>query len=235
MMGVGAAQNAAGSGGMGTVSARIAEIQSRIEALTGPRVGTAPVIGGVGTGSAAASTTFDQELSSAVATASRTATPTTTSTSATSGSRATASTGADPGTAAAELAAKLPSHGRAWAPAITEAALKVGIEPALLAALVQHESNFDPDAVSHAGALGLAQLMPATAAGLGVNPKDPHQNLAGGARFLKEQLDRFGAVDLALAAYNAGPTRVARAGGVPRIAETTAYVSRVTATWEKLR
>ena len=81
--------------------------------------------------------------------------------------------------------------------------------------------------MSSAGAIGLAQLMPATAAGLGVDPHDPLQNLEGGARYLRQQLDRFGSFELGLAAYNAGPTRVAQAGGVPAIAETQAYVQVV--------
>jgi soluble lytic murein transglycosylase-like protein len=88
---------------------------------------------------------------------------------------------------------------------------------------------------SHAGAIGLAQLMPGTAAGLGVDPTDPLQNLQGGARYLREQLDRFGTPELALAAYNAGPNRVAQAGGIPRITETQTYVRRVLDTWEQLR
>ncbi len=134
-----------------------------------------------------------------------------------------------------DWASRLPEAGQRWAPAITKAAHDAGIEPQLLAALVQAESNFQPDARSHAGAIGLAQLMPGTAAGLGVDAHDPEDNLAGGARYLRAQLDRFGAVELALAAYNAGPNRVAQAGGVPRIAETQAYVSRVHDNYRALR
>jgi soluble lytic murein transglycosylase-like protein len=132
-------------------------------------------------------------------------------------------------------ATKLPAAGRAWAGAIEQAATAAGVDPALLAALVQHESGFNPAARSHAGAIGLAQLMPGTARGLGVDPHDPIDNLRGGATYLRQQLDRFGRTDLALAAYNAGPNRVAQAGGVPRIAETRAYVDRVMTTWERLR
>lgn len=246
MMGVGGAQGFAAGGGMGDVTARIAAIQSRIAGLTGPVVGQVPVIDAP-TGNpagAAAPPAFD--LASATEVRSPlTAAPV--SSSATAASRASGAAtaaepsfaasvnSAEPSSAAASLAAKLPPHGRQWAGAITDAALRVGLDPTLLAALVQHESNFKQSAVSHAGAIGLAQLMPGTARGLGVDPHDPLQNLAGGARFLREQLDRFGSVDLALAAYNAGPNRVAQAGGVPRIAETTRYVSLVTATWEKLR
>ncbi len=137
--------------------------------------------------------------------------------------------------ASGEWAQRLPEAGQRWAAAIERAANDAGVDPALLAALVQHESGFRPDAVSHAGAIGLAQLMPGTAAGLGVNPRDPEENLAGGARYLREQLDRFGDVRLALAAYNAGPGRVSRAGGIPRITETQNYVERVTSTYDRLR
>jgi soluble lytic murein transglycosylase-like protein len=103
-----------------------------------------------------------------------------------------------------------------------------GISPALLEALVWQESRWRPGARSPVGAIGLAQLMPGTARDLQVNPHDPHANLAGGARYLRQQLDRFGGdVELALAAYNAGPGRVQRARGVPAIRETQAYVRAV--------
>jgi soluble lytic murein transglycosylase-like protein len=121
----------------------------------------------------------------------------------------------------------LPAGGRPYAAAIEAVAARHGLDGRLLASLVWTESNFRPDAVSHAGALGLAQLMPGTARGLGVDPRDPLQNLDGGARYLRTQLDRFGRVDLALAAYNAGPGRVQQAGGVPNIVETQLYVVRV--------
>jgi soluble lytic murein transglycosylase-like protein len=121
----------------------------------------------------------------------------------------------------------LPAGGRPYAAAIEAVAARHGLDGRLLAALVWTESNFRPDAVSHAGALGLAQLMPGTARGLGVDPRDPMQNLEGGARYLRTQLDTFGRVDLALAAYNAGPGRVRQAGGVPNIVETQLYVVRV--------
>src|SRR5215210_3761058 len=102
------------------------------------------------------------------------------------------------------------------------AARKHGIDPALLAGLVRQESNFDPTAGSPAGARGLTQLMPATAAGLGVTDvTDPAQALEGGAKYLAQQLEQFGGdVTLALAAYNAGPGAVQRYGGVPPYAET---------------
>jgi soluble lytic murein transglycosylase-like protein len=114
---------------------------------------------------------------------------------------------------------------------ITAAAKKHGIDPALLAGLVKQESGFNPNAGSPAGARGLAQLMPATAAGLGVTDVlDPIQNLDGGAKYLRQQLDAFGGdVTRALAAYNAGPGAVQRYGGVPPYAETQNYVRIVQA------
>lgn len=149
---------------------------------------------------------------------------------------ATAPTGAPPtGGFAGDWAQRLPAAGRAWAPSIERAALRAGVEPALLASLVWAESGFQPGARSHAGAIGLAQLMPGTAAGLGVDPHDPQQNLDGGARFLAAQLRRFGRPELALAAYNAGPARVESAGGIPAIAETQAYVPRVMGYYHQLR
>jgi soluble lytic murein transglycosylase-like protein len=132
--------------------------------------------------------------------------------------------GAAPGTSA------LPP-GVPYGAEITAAARKHGIDPALLAGLVRQESNFNPTAGSPAGARGLTQLMPGTAAGLGVTDvTNPVQALDGGARYLKQQLDAFGGdVTLALAAYNAGPGAVQRYGGVPPYAETQGYVQKVQA------
>jgi soluble lytic murein transglycosylase-like protein len=121
--------------------------------------------------------------------------------------------------------------GTPYAAEITQAATANGIDPALLAGLVKQESGFNPGAGSGAGARGLTQLMPGTASGLGVtNILDPVQNLNGGAKYLKQQLDAFGGdVTKALAAYNAGPGAVQRFGGVPPYAETQNYVRIVQA------
>lgn len=122
-------------------------------------------------------------------------------------------------------------QGVPFAAEINAAAAKHGVDPALLAGLVKQESGFDPQARSSAGATGLTQLMPATARGLGVSDAtDPAQALDGGAKYLREQLDRFGGDErLALAAYNAGPGAVQRFGGVPPYSETQRYVERVLA------
>jgi soluble lytic murein transglycosylase-like protein len=114
---------------------------------------------------------------------------------------------------------------------INAAAQKYGIDPALLKALIRQESNFNPSARSPAGASGLTQLMPGTAAALGVsNPLDPRQAIEGGAKYLSQQLKAFdGDVRKALAAYNAGPGAVQRYGGVPPYAETQNYVKKVQA------
>ncbi|MEX0338797.1 MAG: lytic transglycosylase domain-containing protein [Arenibacterium sp.] len=104
------------------------------------------------------------------------------------------------------------------------AARKHNVPEDLFARLVQQESGWNPTAVSHKGALGLAQLMPGTARYLGVNPHDPKQNLEGGARYLAEQYREFGSWRLALAAYNAGPEAVRKHGGVPPYRETKNYV-----------
>ena len=112
--------------------------------------------------------------------------------------------------------------------AVQELAARFDLSPALIEALVWQESRWRENAVSPVGARGLAQLMPGTARELGVNPDDPLANLEGGARYLRQQLDRFdGDVEKALAAYNAGPGRVEKAGGIPRIRETQTYVAAV--------
>ncbi|MEP3145521.1 lytic transglycosylase domain-containing protein [Qipengyuania citrea] len=117
-------------------------------------------------------------------------------------------------------------------PLITSIACEHGLPAGLFDALIAQESRYQVNALSPVGAMGLAQLMPGTARYLGVgNPWDVVQNLRGGARYLREQLDEFGRVDLALAAYNAGPGRVRTRRQVPRIRETVNYVSTITAAW----
>lgn len=97
----------------------------------------------------------------------------------------------------------------------------------LFRALVEAESSFNPTAVSPKGAYGLGQLMPDTARALGVDPRDPSQNLDGAARYLLAQLATFKDIDLALAAYNAGPHRVVEYSGVPPFVETRDYIARI--------
>lgn len=114
-----------------------------------------------------------------------------------------------------------------WIDVAHAAAAPHAIPPALFEALVRAESGFNPKAVSPKGAIGLTQLMPRTAKELGVDPTDPMENLDGGARYLRQQFERFGSWPLALAAYNAGPTRVAKLGRIPNIPETKTFVARV--------
>jgi soluble lytic murein transglycosylase-like protein len=103
----------------------------------------------------------------------------------------------------------LPEAAQQWLPDIEQIAREVGIDPRLLIAVVSQESDFQQGALGDDGEIGLAQLMPGTAHDMGVNPYDPIDNLRGGARYLHEQLERFGSVKLALAAYNGGPGNVA--------------------------
>ncbi|MCY1166180.1 Membrane-bound lytic murein transglycosylase F [compost metagenome] len=112
-------------------------------------------------------------------------------------------------------------------------ACEYGIPTGLFDAMIIRESGYQPSIYSPKNAFGLTQLMADTAEGLGVNRYDIEQNLRGGAKYLRQQLDRFGQVHLALAAYNAGPGRV-RNGVLPRIAETQAYVDNVLLNWQRL-
>ncbi len=117
---------------------------------------------------------------------------------------------------------------RDYLPMIEEAAEANGLDPALVYAVVQTESAFQPGAVSHKGAKGLMQLMDGTAEELGVQQSfDPRENLQGGCAYLRRQLDQFESLEHALAAYNAGPNAVKQYGGIPPFGETVQYVSRV--------
>ncbi len=116
---------------------------------------------------------------------------------------------------------------------IVEKSGKHEIDPLLISAIMAVESDFNPEAVSDKGAIGLMQLMPETAGELGVNPHNMSQNVEGGTRYIKQMLEKFsGDLKLALAAYNAGPNAVIRHGGIPPYTETQNYVLKVLKNYE---
>ena len=123
---------------------------------------------------------------------------------------------------------------RRFRPAFELAAQDTGLPLALLVSVAQVESSLRAQARSDAGARGLLQVMPATARELALDPNEPSSNVLTGARYLRLMLNRFRSTDLALAAYNAGPTAVAKAGGAPS-AETLTYVANVTRHWRRLQ
>lgn len=129
------------------------------------------------------------------------------------------------------LSCPVQSHYR---PAFARAARDTGLPLALLVAMGHVESNLRADARSSADARGLLQVLPSTAAELRLDADHPASNVLAGARYLRQLLDRFHSTDLALAAYNAGPTAVAEAGGPPT-SETAEYVENVTTLWRELR
>ena len=139
--------------------------------------------------------------------------------------------------ASSSLAGASEGAGSSYAGVIEEAAAQNGLEPAVLHGLIEQESGFDPNATSSAGALGLTQLMPGTAASLGVSePLNPSQSIDGGARYLGRLVRQFGGnISDALAAYNAGPGAVEQYGGIPPYAETRQYVTKVLANAEAYR
>ena len=112
---------------------------------------------------------------------------------------------------------------------IAKASAKYNVDPKLIRSVIRHESSFDPTSVSSAGAIGLMQLMPGTARGLGINdPFDPKENIDGGTKYLRQLLDTFDNNEaLAVAAYNAGPANVKKYGGIPPFPETQNYVHQV--------
>ncbi|MGQ9519432.1 MAG: lytic transglycosylase domain-containing protein [Candidatus Fervidibacter sp.] len=120
------------------------------------------------------------------------------------------------------------------ATSILKSSIRNGVDPRLVVAVIACESSFKPEAIGKKGEIGLGQLKPETAEGLGVNPYDPVQNIDGCVRYLKQQLDRFGSVELALAAYNAGPNAVAKAGGIPQNGITPRYVQKVLDLYRRL-
>jgi soluble lytic murein transglycosylase-like protein len=140
-----------------------------------------------------------------------------------------------------DWAGRLPASGQPYSALIASAAATQGVDGRLLAALTWSESAFRPNAVSRAGAAGMTQLMPGTARGLGLRVDgsvdqrfDPEINLNAGARYLRQQIVRFGSVQLGLAAYNAGPGNVVRYGGIPPFSETQFYVYIVLRRYEQI-
>ena len=193
-----------------SVDATVARV-TQLEAMLGLSPAGAPL--STSSASSPASTGATGSSGFAAQLASVTGTP---AASATTDTTATAGTTGGPG-------ASTP-----YAAEIDAAAAKYNVDPALLRGLIRQESNFNANATSPAGARGLTQLMPGTAAALGVDPSVPAQAIEGGAKYLRQQLDRFGNDPAkALAAYNAGPGAVQRYGGVPPYAETQNYVRKV--------
>jgi soluble lytic murein transglycosylase len=123
-----------------------------------------------------------------------------------------------------------------WNDLAHQEARRKQLDPRLVKAVIQVESADNPSAVSRKGAIGLMQLMPGTARAMGVqDPFEPQDNIKGGVKYLSQMLDRFrGRLDLALAAYNAGPAAVERYGGIPPYAETRNYVNRVLDAYQRL-
>ena len=205
---------------IGEALGRIDEISSRVSLLTGRTMGAAPVDASAVTATGTSTTTTGPSPNFSEALKAASGSGTTTAAAATSTSSDISNDG---------IPATLQ-------PLIEAAAKRNNLDPALVAAVAKAESGFRVDAGSGAGARGLMQLMPSTASGLGVTDiLDPAQNLDAGSRYLKQQVDRFGDLRLALAAYNAGPGAVTRYGGVPPYTETQNYVTRVLGLYDQYR
>lgn len=134
------------------------------------------------------------------------------------------------------LAPQTEMHRRAYFGIMARIACEHGLPTNLLDAVITQESGYNSWAISSAGAMGMMQVMPGTARVLGLSqPFDPIANMRAGARYLRQQIDRFGRIDLALAAYNAGPERRSlKAGYIPAIPETRHYVRTITTNWARL-
>jgi murein DD-endopeptidase MepM/ murein hydrolase activator NlpD len=120
-----------------------------------------------------------------------------------------------------------PASSDPYEPLIQSAADQYGVPQGILYGLINQESRFDRNALSPAGARGIAQFMPDTAAGMGIDPDDPTQAIPAAAQYLKQHYDAFGSWELALAAYNAGPDNVQAYGGIPPFPETQKYVATI--------
>jgi soluble lytic murein transglycosylase-like protein len=205
-----------------SVMSRVSQLQAMLAGAT-PAAAPTPATG-------TDATSFSSALASATSAAALSDGTSTTATDPTTLASLASPVGGLPAATTAGTGGALPAS-VPYAAQITSAARANGLDPALLAGLIKQESGFNPNAGSAAGARGLTQLMPATAAALGVtNVLDPQQAIQAGAKYLKRQLDAFGGdVTKALAAYNAGPGAVRRFGGVPPYAETQNYVRAVQA------
>jgi len=210
-VGAGLGPNAGGIAAAGQAAARVAQLRSMIQAVETGSGGK----GSFGAALAEATAVGGQAASSALGEATA-LTPTSTAPTATAPVPTTSTTG--PGNGAVPFQSL-----------IEESCARYGIDPALLAGLIEQESHFDPTVGSSAGAQGLTELMPETAASLGVtDPHDPAQSIDAGARLLSEKLAEFGGdTELALAAYNAGSGAVQQYHGIPPYPETQEYVKKV--------
>jgi soluble lytic murein transglycosylase-like protein len=211
-----------------SVQARIASIESRFGAIPAPlpdtTIATTPSIGqtaAFGT-EPVADTAFTEVFARALGTGSATAAPATNP----FGGSTTSTTNTTNTTVPA---------GTPFAEEFVAAGQRHGISPTILAAVGFVESSYRTDAVSPAGAIGLMQLMPATAASLGVDPTDPSSAIDGAARLLSDFRDRFGSIELALAAYNVGPGTISNAGGITPGSQAERYVTKVLATEQGMR